>query len=356
MDVPVELLSSLCDAYGPSGYEDEVRKLIVDEISKFVGQFEIDTLGNVYTQIAGAQEHPRLMLSAHMDEVGFLINYVEDSGFLRFGPMGTIDARILPAQRVILRGNEKCFGVIGSKPPHVLTQDEMKKAVELGGLYIDIGASSHDEVKQLGIDVGTTGTFDVPFRKLGNGTRVIGKALDNRAGCAVALKLLESFAKNRPRPTVVFAFTAQEELGSRGAIVAANRINPDAALVFENAVAADSPDVGPRDRLLQVGHGPAVRIMDASMITQRHMLEYMVNVAQAEHIAYQPQVNMGGKTDAGPIHLSGRGVPTGVISTPCRYLHSPSLLIDLEDLNKVLKLSESLVRGLTNMDKINYQQ
>jgi hypothetical protein len=148
MDVPIELLSSLCNAYGPSGYEDEVRKLIVDEIRKSVGQIEVDALGNVY-----AQEHPSLMLSAHMDEVGFLINYFEDSGFLRFALIGTIDARILPAQRVILRGKEKRFGVTGSKPPHVLTQDEMKKAVELSGPYIDIVASLRDEARKLGIDV-----------------------------------------------------------------------------------------------------------------------------------------------------------------------------------------------------------
>lgn len=349
-----ELVTRLSEAYGPSGYEDDVRELIVAEIKKFARKTEVDTLGNVYAETSGTSGGPRVMVAAHMDEVGFIIKYVEDSGFLRFGILGNIDPKVLPGQRVVLRGAEWHMGVIGSKPPHVLTLEDVKKPVDLGELYIDIGAMSRDEVNRLGIDIGTTGTFNVPFRHAMN-SMVIGKALDNRAGCAVALKLLESIAREPAPCTVVFAFTVQEELGMRGATVAANWVGPDAAVVLETSVAADFPDVRPRDRLLAIGKGPAVRILDSSMITQRLMLEYMVKTAVSNSIPYQRQINVRGATDAGKIHLSGRGVPTGVLSTPCRYLHGPSLMLSLNDLENLYRLAEHLIRGMNSADVFKYQ-
>jgi endoglucanase len=350
-----ELLARLSEVYGPSGYEDDVRKIIMGEIRKFKWKPHVDSLGNVYAEIKGTGKGPRIMVSAHMDEVGFIIKYVEDSGFLRFGNLGSIDPRVMLAQRVLIRGAKPIVGVIGSKPPHVLTPDEAKKAVELGELYIDVGASSREDVNKLGIDVGTTGTFDVPFRHAASGSMVVGKALDNRAGCAAALKLFESLSKKPPSPTVVFAFTVQEELGMRGATVAASSALPDVALVFESAVAADSPDVRPKDRLLIVGKGPAVRVMDNAMITQRLMYEYMKKTAETYRVPYQIHINFGGATDAGKIHLSGKGIPTGVLSTPCRYIHSPSSTLDLQDLNNLLKLAEHTVRDMKSAAIFNYE-
>ncbi len=351
-----ELLTRLSAAYGPSGYEDEVRGIFVGEMRKFKGTHHVDSLGNVYAEIKGASNGPRVMVSAHMDEVGFIIKYIEDSGYLRFGTLGSIDPRVLPAQRVLLRGTEPIIGVIGSKPPHVLSPEEARKAVELGELYIDIGAQSREEVNRLGIDVGAVGTFDVPFKHAATGSMVVGKALDNRAGCAAALQLFESLSRKPASSTVVFAFTVQEELGMRGATVAAaNSVLPDVALVFESAVAADSPDVRPKDRILLVGKGPAVRVMDNSMITQRLMYEYMKKTAETYHIPYQIHINFGGATDAGKIHLSGKGIPTGVLSTPCRYLHSPSSILNLQDLDNLLKLAEHIVRDINSTDMFNYQ-
>jgi endoglucanase len=184
---------------------------------------------------------------------------------------------------------------------------------------------------------------------------VVGKALDNRAGCVAALKLLESLSRKPPISTVVFAFTVQEELGMRGATIAATSVLPDVALVFESAVAADSPDVRPRDRILEVGKGPAVRLMDNSMITQRLMFEYMKKTAETHRIPYQVHINFGGATDAGKIHLTGKGIPTGVLSTPCRYLHSPSLMLNLQDLENLLKLAEHAVRDINSSHMFNYQ-
>jgi endoglucanase len=349
-----ELVARLSEAYGPSGYEDEVRRLIVDEIRKRMGKPQLDSLGNVYTEVKGTGKGARVMVSAHIDEVGFIVKYIEDSGFLRFVILGNIDPKIMPGQRILMRGTKPQVGVIGSKPPHVSSPEDAKKPVEMGDLYLDIRATSREEVQQLGVDIGTTGVFDVPFRYAAN-SMVIGKALDNRAGCAVALKLFESISRKPATPTVIFAFTVQEELGMRGATVAANWVAPDAALVFETAVAADSPDVSPKDRLVVVGNGPAVRIIDNSMVTQRLMLEHMKNTAEKYGIQYQRQINMGGSTDAGKIHLSGRGVPTGVLSTPCRYLHSPSLMLSLADLKNLLNLAEYTIRDITSTGMFQYQ-
>jgi endoglucanase len=350
----LELLARLSQAFGPSGYEDEVRRIIVDEMKKSVEKPRVDPLGNVYAEIQGTGKGPKTMVSAHMDEVGFVVKYVEDSGFLRFGPLGGIDPRIMLAQRVLIRGSKPIGGVIGSKPPHILSPDEAKKTVEAGELYIDIGASSREEANKLGVEAGTAGTFDVPFKHAA-GSMVVGKALDNRAGCAAALKLLESMSRKPPSSTLVFAFTVQEELGSRGATVAANSVLPDVALVFESAVAADSPGVSPRDTILTVGKGPAVRAVDNSMITQRLMFEYMKKTAEAHGIPYQIHINFGGATDAGKIHLSGKGIPTGVLSTPCRYLHGPSSMLNILDLESLIRLAEHAIRDMHSVDMFTYE-
>jgi endoglucanase len=349
------LLKRLSETHGPSGYEDDVRKAIASEIRRCNEKPWVDSLGNVYAEIKGTSKGPRVMVSAHMDEVGFIVKYVEESGFLRFGIIGGIDPKVLPAQRILIRGSVPVIGVIGSKPPHILTPDEVKKPVELGELYIDIGASSRETVNKLGVDIGTTGTFDVPFRHTASGSMVVGKALDDRAGCAAALRLLESVSKNPPPSTVVFAFTVQEELGMRGATVAATSVLPDVALVFETTVAADSPDALPKDRILDVGKGPAIRVMDKSMITQRLMCEYLKKTAQTHRIPYQIHVSLGGGTDAGSIHLRGKGIPTGVLSTPCRYLHGPSLMLDLQDLENLIKLADHTVRDINSADIFNYE-
>jgi len=349
-----ELLARLSQAFGPSGYEDEVRGIIVDEMKKNGAKPWVDSLGNLYAEIKGTGKGPRTMVSSHMDEVGLVVRYVEDSGFLRVGILGGIDPRVMLAQRVLLKGSKPIVGVVGSKPPHILTPDEAKKPVEVGELYIDIGASSREEANGLGVDAGTVGTFDVPFKHAA-GSMVVGKALDNRAGCAAALKLFEAMSRKPPSSTLVFALTVQEELGSRGAIVAASSVTPDVALVFESAVAADSPGVSPKDRILTVGKGPAVRAMDNSMVTQRLMFEYMKKTAEAHGIPYQVHINFGGATDAGEIHLSGKGIPTGVLSTPSRYIHSPSSMLNIEDLESLVRLAEHTIRDMHSADMFKYE-
>lgn len=351
----IELLAKLSEAYGPSGYEDEVRKLIVAEASRHANKVEVDSMGSVLAEVKGRSDRPRIMVSAHMDEVGFIVTYVEDTGFLRFATLGTLDPRILPGQRVIVRGFEKIVGVIGSKPPHGLTQEEMKVPFDLGELYIDIGASSRDEMNKLGVDIGTTATFDTHFSRTSSGPVVIGKAFDNRGGCTAALMLMEMLKQNPPTSTTIFAFTVQEEVGMRGAEVAANIVLPDVAIVFETTAALDCPGVMLRSRLLSLGRGPALRIMDRSAITQTKMLDFMKDTAKATRTPYQLHISLGAANEAGPIHLSGKGIPTAVLSTPCRYLHGPALMLNMDDLMLLPALAQALIRGIERPDQFAFK-
>jgi len=349
-----ELLAKLSNAFGPSGHEDEVRKIIVAEASRHSMTVEIDNLGSVFAEVKGRSDRPRIMVSAHMDEVGFVITYVEEAGFLRFATLGTLDPRILPGQRVIVKGLEKTIGVIGSKPPHGSTPEEMKMPFEMGELYIDIGASTRAEVNRLGIDIGTAATFDVQFDQMRSGSIVFGKAFDNRAGCAAALMLMEMLKQNPPTATTIFAFTVQEELGMRGAVVAANRVLPDVALVFETTAALDCPGVEPRRRLLNIGQGPALRIMDRSAITPTTMIDFVKNTGRKAGIPYQIHISLGAANEAGPVHLSGKGVPTSVLSTPCRYLHGPTLMLSMDDLKLLPALASAVIRDIERPDQFAF--
>ena len=181
----------------------------------------------------------------------------------------------------------------------------------------------------------------------------MGKAIDDRSGCAVALMVMEALSKDRVSAEVDFVFTVQEEVGLRGAIIAANRIHPDLALVLETAPSSELPGVEPRNRICSLGHGPTIRVMDGTMITQNMMLKYLTGVADTYRIPYQRQLYAGGGTDAGKIHLSGQGIPTGVISTPCRYIHTSSSMLDLRDFKHSVKLAEQAIQGIERMDQFN---
>jgi len=351
LDSITETLSKLSQLDGPSGYEDEVRKFIAREVSKHTGEVETDVIGNVFATVPGKSDGQKLIVDAHMDEVGFIVKYIEQRGFLRFEPLGTIDPRILPGKRVNVKGARTSHpGTIGSRPPHIISSEEANKAPSLSELFIDVGAATDEEARSLGITPGCIATFEGPFRELGEG-RIMGKAFDDRAGCTVALALLEAFAKEKPHMNVVFAFTVQEELGLRGAEVAANHVKPDVGIVLETTVAADVPDAKPRDWITTLGGGPSIRVMDSSMVAQRPMVEHIRRMAEKNGIPYQLQLARAGGTDAGKIHLWGTGVPTGLISTPCRYLHGPSCLLSTADLQNVVRLTEATIRGIESKEQ-----
>ena len=331
-------LKELSEAFGVSGCEDEVREVIIEAIKEHVDDYHVDSLGNL---IAVKKSHrpsaishlPKVMLAAHMDEVGLMITHIEKDGSLRFRPVGGIDDRILLSKAVLI-GKDRIPGVIGVKPIHLLKEKEREKVVKVEEMAIDIGASSREEAEKL-VKLGDYAAFATKFVELGN--TVKGKAFDDRAGCAVLIELLRE-----DYPFDLYAaFTVQEEVGLRGARVAAYAIEPDIAFVLEGTVCDDLPkkrDVSPTTRL---GGGPAITLMDRTFIADRRLVNLLVETAEENNIPYQFKQPVVGGTDAGAIHLTKEGVPSAVVAVPCRYIHSPACLLSLSDFENTVKLMKA---------------
>ncbi|MCD6348807.1 MAG: M42 family metallopeptidase [Candidatus Korarchaeota archaeon] len=332
----LNLLERLSMVPGPPGFEDEVRKLIRAELEGEVDELYTDPFGNLYTVKHGHSER-KLMVAAHMDEVALIVRYVEERGFLRVTNLGGLNPMQLLAQRVMVHGKEKVRGVVGALPVHM----GKGEPPTMEDLYVDIGASSREEVSGLGIGPGTPITLDVPFHYKPETESVIGKALDDRLGCLV---LVEALKRAKPEEATVYGvFTAQEERGMRGATVAVNRIEPDLAFVLEGTIASDVPGVQPFKYVTELGKGPAIRVMDRTVIVQRWLLDEMVKRAEELGIPYQLQLSPTSGTDAAAISVGGKGTPVGIVSVPARYIHTPSSLAKVNDINNTIKLVSSLM-------------
>ena len=340
----VELLKSLSDGFGVSGFEGEVREWICNRIRGLADAVEIDVLGNLIARINPGRDLV-VMLDAHMDEIGVMVSYVEESGFLRFTPIGGWDPRVLPAQQVEVRSRDgkKHRGVIGASPPHIQTQEEQKQVLKVEDLFIDIGVRSKEEAAGQGIGVGSPGTPHYPFELIGE-DRVMGKALDDRVGCGVLIRCLQYFSENRPDFTLVANFAVGEEVGLWGAQTAAYQIQPDVALVVEGTVGADTPGIPAHKCPTRLGRGPAVTVADRSIIVNPLFIHFIEQVAESKNIPWQHKIPLIGSTDGGPIHLSGKGVMTGIISVPCRYIHSPSSVVDLQDFEHTVSLVVEVIK------------
>ncbi len=337
------LLETLSNAFGVSGFEDEVREIIQSLVAPHADDVRTDALGNLIVTRRGPSGRT-LMLDAHMDETGLMISYVEDGGFLRFTTIGGWDPRVLPAHAVTIRtrSGAKIRGVIGSLPPHITKPDERDKTIPVDALYIDVGARSPDEVTQWGIRVGDPAVLSYPCERLRDRC-VLGKALDDRAGCAAMIKVLEDLAGESLDLTLVCNFAVGEETGLRGARTAAYQINPDLALAIEGTVAADVPGVPPPRQPTRVGKGPALTLADHTIIVSPKVVRALERVAEEHRIPYQHKVPLYGGTDAGAIHTSRGGVLTGAISVPCRYIHAPLSLLDLGDFENLARLVRAFV-------------
>ena len=337
----IALLEKLSNAFGPPGYEDDVRKIIKSYMKPLVDNLKIDTFRNVIGVRHGKSEKA-ILLAAHMDEVGLIITDIDDNGFLRFYPLGGIDARVLYAQRVTIQAKDgvKLSGFIGAKPPHIMTSEEMNKAIPMEQLFIDVGADSKDEVIEMGIGIGNVATFASTFVKLSK-NKVMGKALDDRLGVALILQVLEQLED--PSVSVMAVATVQEEVGARGARLAAWQLSPDAALILEGTTAGDVPGVDPYKQSTTQGKGPAITIADRSMITHPKVFRTLTETANKNNIPYQYKRALVGGTDAGVIHLTREGIPSGVVSVPCRYIHSPYAIADTKDINNTIKLVTNFI-------------
>ena len=340
-------LKQLSEAVGVSGHEDEVRQVVIDAITDKVDEYRGDSIGNVIALKKGdGTSDLKVMVAAHMDEVGFMISQIEDSGLLRFFKVGGLDDRILPAKMVWI-GDKKVPGVLGAKPVHLTERDERNKAIEYKQLSIDIGASSKAEAEKL-VQRGDYATFAVEFVELdpnGETWRTVrGKAFDDRVGCAVLIELLTT-----QFPFDLYAvFTVQEEVGLRGAQVAAFAVDPDLAFVLEGTGANEIPtkkDVSPSTRL---GHGPAITLMDRSFVADRRLVRLLIDTAEELNIPYQiKQPGIGG-TDAGAIHRTKEGVPSVTVAVPCRYIHSPAAILSLDDFDHTVQLVRESLKKLEN--------
>ncbi len=334
-------LEELSPIPGVSGDEREVRKYIRECLPRKGVKVENDTMGNLLVQKRGKSSRknaPHIMLAAHMDEVGFMISSIEKSGHLRFKKVGGLDDRVLVAKSVLV-GKERVPGVIGSKAVHLQRKEERQKPYEVKNLFIDIGAKSKEDAEKL-VKIGDYVSFKSSFTSVGEDC-YMGKAFDDRVGCSILLELL----KQKNMPSFTAAFTVQEEVGFRGARTAAYTLQPDIAIVLEGTAASDVPEAKDHEHATTLGCGPALTVMDQSVIADRELLTNLVNLAERENIPYQFRRFTGGFTDGGAIALAGEGTRTAVISVPCRYIHSPFSILQQSDYYHTLKLVQAFLEN-----------
>jgi endoglucanase len=275
-----------------------------------------------------------------MDEVGFLVSFVDDSGFLRLHPVGGWDSRVLPAHALTIRGRkgENVRGVVGTLPPHITADSDRTKAFPLPDLFVDIGATSRDEASEMGVDVGCAVAPGYSFEAIGDDL-VMGKAFDDRAGCTVAASVLDALTGKDLDMTLVVTFTTSEEVGLRGARTVADQINPAVAIALEGTTAVDVPGVAGAKKLASMGRGPAITIADSGIIASRDVNALIQQVGSAKDIPFQMKLPGGGGTNAAAYQPSGNGAHVGVIAVPVRYIHAPMSLLRPSDLDASIRLA-----------------
>ena len=336
-----ENLEKLSNACGVAGKEEEVRNLMIKLLGPYTDEIAVDKLENVIAIKKGKKAQPKVMIAAHMDEVGLMVKTISKEGFLQFTKMGGIDDRILLAQRVTVYTEKGALpGIIGSKPPHIQKEEERKKVLAYDELFIDIGAQSREDANRMGAKVGDVVGFDVKYARIGEET-VIGKAFDDRIGCAVMVETMRQLGKTDC--TVCAVGTVQEEVGLRGAATAAFGVDPDVGIALDVTVAGDVPGVKESDTTVKMGKGPTLTVTDSGLITHPKVLRLFLRTAEENGIAYQLETGLMGSTDAARIALTRQGVPSGTISVPARYIHSPTAMLSLKDAENSAKLATAAI-------------
>jgi len=337
----IQLLEELCNATAVSGDEHEVRQIVLKEIKPFVDEVEVDALGNVLAaKLGNGENRVRVMLAAHMDEIGFMIVKKHDDDLFQFERIGGIDERQLPGKAVLV-GRKHLPGVIGAKPIHMTTADERKKKISVDALRIDMGPEIGEKIKP-----GDRATFATRFKVLG--PSIHAKALDDRLGVSMLIELLKRAPGNID---LLAAFTVQEEVGLRGARVAAYRFDPDMAIAVDSTPAYDLPHWDDEDLNVQyntrLDAGPAIYVMDRATIADRRLVNLLTQAAEQEDIPYQYRQPGGGGTDAGVIHKTRAGIPSVSVSVPSRYAHSAIGIARLDDWTNTLSLLHAALSRVT---------
>jgi endoglucanase len=339
-----ETLEKLSNACGVAGREEEVRSLMKKFLKPYVDEVKEDKLGNVIGVKKGKKDAPKVMLAGHMDEIGLLVKTISKEGFLQFTKIGGIDDRILLGQNVkVYTDKGPLHGIIGSKPPHIQKEDERKRVITYDELFIDIGAESQEAAKKMGVRIGDSVGFDIKFAKIGKDI-TIGKAFDDRVGCAVIVEAMKLLGKTEC--TVFAVGTVQEEVGCRGATTSAFGLCPDIGIALDVTIAGDVPGVKEFEAPIKMRKGPSLTVADYGLITHPKVLRLLIDAAEEGKIPYQLETGLPGGTDAGRISLTREGVPSGVISIPTRYIHSPASMLSLEDTENVVKLTVATIKKI----------
>ncbi|MCX8197504.1 MAG: M42 family metallopeptidase [Candidatus Micrarchaeota archaeon] len=344
--INIQLLSKLSESFGVPGHEKEIAALMESEFKKLGYRVEIDRFGNVIAHSPAAKKKP-LMLGAHMDEIGMLVKFINEKGFIRFIKIGGIDNRVLVNQRVVIQTEKgNIYGVIGSKPPHMQKPEDMKMAIDNKSLFIDIGAKSRKEVEKMGVRIGDPICFDISTKVLNN-KLITGKALDDRVGCYILLEVAKK-VKNR---NVVLVGTAQEEVSTfgKGAMIAAYNLEPSAFIAIDTAIAGDHPEMSEDEALIHLYKGPAICLVEAGgrgNVADSIMKEKCISVAKKNKIPYQIEVIEGGATDAASVYGEKGGIPSISINVPTRYIHSNVAVCAIDDIEKTTNYIVKLVEEL----------
>ncbi len=342
----LRLLKSMAEAPGVSGYEAAVRRVFRRELK---GEAATDKTGSVFITKIGTNRTPRIMMAAHMDEVGFVVRSITAGGLIRFMPLGSWWAHTVLAKRVkvITREGSEILGVVGAKPPHFLAEAERERVMKIDEMYIDVGAADSREVEdRFGIRVGDVVVPDSSFTPMHNPDLLLCKAFDDRAGMALLVQAAFMLEETEHPNTVCVVGTVQEEVGTRGAQTAAFAVNPDAAVIFEGTPADDVPGIGEDEPQGRLQGGVQVRLMDPSAIMNRKFADFAIGLAQKHGIKHQVAVRKSGGTDARAIHLSREGVPVIVLGIPTRYAHTHNCIIHIDDYLSTLELAMKILEHL----------
>lgn len=340
----IALLKELSETPGAPGFEEKIREVVIREISPFVDTISVDNMGNIHGFRKG-KESKKVMLAAHMDEIGFIVTHIDDNGFLKFAPLGGFDPKTLTAQRVIVHGKEDVIGVMGSKPIHVMSPEEREKKVKLTDYFIDLGRSK-EEVDSL-IEIGTPITRERELIEMGD--CVNGKSLDNRISVYVLVETIQKLQNQELPYDTYFVFTTQEEVGLRGAQVATIQIQPDIAIAIDTTIAFDLPGSTPAEQVTKLGNGPAIKIMDASVVTHQGLVKFMKQTALDNSIPWQAEILQAGGTDTAMLQkMVAGGAIAGAISIPTRHLHQ---VIESSHKKDVMQAVELLSNVIGNLDR-----
>lgn len=344
-DETLTMLKDLTDARAISGNEKEAREVMEKYITPVADEVETDHLGSLVAKKTGDAEGPKIMVAGHLDEVGFMVTRIDENGFIYFQTIGGWWSQVMLAQRVTITTKEgDITGVIGSKPPHILSPEARKKPVDIKDMFIDVGASSKEEAEQFGVQPGDSIVPYFEFTPLKNEKMLLAKAWDNRIGCAIAIEVLKQL-QNEAHPNTVYGVgTVQEEVGLRGAKTSAHFIQPDLAFGVDVGIAGDTPGISDKEADSKLGEGPQVILYDASMISHKGVRDLVVETAKERDIPFQYSTMAGGGTDSGSIHLTADGVPALSITVATRYIHSHAAILHRDDFENAVKLIVEVIK------------